>query len=459
MRFAVVGAGVGGLAAAYDLVREGHEVLLLEAADHTGGLASGFRIPRWDWSLERYYHHWFASDEHILGLIDEMGWGERVLFPWPKTAVYHEGDFHPMDAPLSSVIPGLPWVDRMPGAELVARTLRVLLFPGLSLQAKLRAGLVGFYLTMTPRWQPFEEVTAHQWLRRYMGEEAYEVLWRPLLEGKFGPHYRDVNMAWFWARVKARTPRLGTYEGGFQAFIDDFTEEIVAQGVDLHLRSPVKTIRTKGRGLEVEIDDASFTVDQCLVTTSPALLAKMSPELPSDYLEHLLSLKSMGAVVLILALRQRLSREGIYWHNLPKEAGFPFLALVEHTNYLSPRFFGGDHLVYCGDYLPPDHEYFSLTREELIERFLQALPSFNPEFEPSWVRDTWLFRTPYAQPVPPLNHSANIPDLKTPVEGLWLASMSQVYPWDRGTNFAVEIGRRAARRMLESERGTRAAGI
>ena len=157
----------------------------------------------------------------------------------------------------------------------------------------------------------------------------------------------------------------------------------------------------------------------------------------------------MGAVVLILALEHQLSESGIYWHNLPKEAGFPFLALVEHTNYLSPQFFGGDHLIYCGDYLVPDHEFFELSEDELLERFVGSLTRFNKSFKTDWIRDHWLFRTRYAQPVPPLNHSENIPDLATPIDGLWLASMSQVYPWDRGTNFAVEIGRRAARRMLD----------
>lgn len=452
MKVAVVGAGVGGLAAAFDLVNAGHQVLLFEAADHTGGLAAGFRLPRWEWSVERYYHHWFASDKHILGLIEELGWSERVLFPWPQTAVHHQGDFYPMDAPLSTLVPSLPALDHLPGAELAARALRVLLFPGLSLPAKLRAGAVGFALTLTSNWQRYESTTADKWLRQKMGEEAYELLWRPLLEGKFGPHYREVNMAWFWARVKARTPRLGTYEGGFQAFIDDLTKVVVSRGVDLRLRSPVEGISSSPTGLQVEAAGETHTVDKCLVTTSPGLLAKMTPQLPYAYLKRLRSLKSMGAVVLVLALRHRLSEGGVYWHNLPKEAGFPFLALVEHTNYLSPQFFGGDHIVYCGDYLVPDHEYFSLTKEQLEERFFDALPRFNPSFEPSWVRDSWLFRTPYAQPVPPVDHSQNIPELKTPVEGLWLASMSQVYPWDRGTNFAVEIGRRAVREMLRIER-------
>jgi protoporphyrinogen oxidase len=169
--------------------------------------------------------------------------------------------------------------------------------------------------------------------------------------------------------------------------------------------------------------------------------------LPGDYLEGLKKLKSMGAVVLILALKRRLT-DGHYWINLPKGEGFPFLGLVEHTNFVEPEHYGGDHLVYCGDYLNPDHEYFSLSQTELLARFLPALARFNPDFKPDWVRASWLFREKYAQPVPPVNHSYNIPDLATPIPGLYWASMSQVYPWDRGTNYAVEIGQEVARRAV-----------
>ena len=161
----------------------------------------------------------------------------------------------------------------------------------------------------------------------------------------------------------------------------------------------------------------------------------------------------MGAVVLILALAHQLSEEGYYWYNMPKSAGFPFLALVEHTNYLSPDYFGGDHIVYVGDYLETDHEYFQLTKDELLARFIPSLSRINKKFSPGWVSKTWLFRTNYAQPVPLVNHSENIPDIRTPIAGLYFASMSQVYPWDRGTNFAVEIGRRAASTIVADIEG------
>jgi protoporphyrinogen oxidase len=285
-------------------------------------------------------------------------------------------------------------------------------------------------------------------MTRWAGRTVYEKMWKPLLIGKFGPYYKDVNMAWMWARLKARSTRLGTFEGGFQNFADMFAHRLQELGVEIRLGVSVKSIkRDPAQGLVVDADKRQ-AFDQVLVTTSPNLLAKFSPDLPKSYLKGLLGLKSMGAVVMVLSLKHQLSEQGYYWFNLPKEAGYPFLALVEHTNFVGPEHFGGDHVLYAGDYLEAGHEYFSLTDEQLLARFMPSFRQFNSSFEPDWIKKVWVFRTNYAQPVPLLNHSRNIPAIQTPIEGLYFASMSQVYPWDRGTNFAVEIGRRAARLML-----------
>lgn len=428
---AIVGAGIGGMAAAYDLVQAGHHVTIYEAADHPGGLAAGFKEPGWDWSAEKYYHHWFQSDEHILGLIDELGWSDRVVFPRPYTVMFYKGKFYPFDSiPAAILFPGLGW--------------------GLN---KLRFGLVGLYLRLTNNWKSLERVTVDEWMRKYAGDRVYETMWEPMMIGKFGVRYaKIVNMAWMWARLKARTTRLGTFRGGFQAFADRFAARLEELGVEIRYSTAIRSIHpAEGTGLILETPEGAERYDQCLATTSPQLLARLAPGLPESYLRGLLRLKSMGAVVMVLALKHQLSPEGYYWYNLPKAAGFPFLALVEHTNFLSPEYFGGDHIVYLGDYLEPDHEYFSLTQEELLERFLPSLTRINPGFKPEWLRKSWLFRTKYAQPVPEVNHSRNIPAVRTPLQGLYFASMSQVYPWDRGTNFAVEIGRQAAGMMLADD--------
>ncbi len=424
MKVAIIGAGFGGMAAAYDLRKAGYEVTIFEAADFVGGLASGFKEPHWDWSVEKFYHHWFASDKHMLGLIEELGLSEDVIFPRPYTVLLHDGKWYPFNS-----------------------ILKALLFPGLGFGLnKIRFGLVGLYLRLTNNWKPLEKVTVDEWMRKWAGKEVYEQMWQPLVIGKFGPYYKDVNMAWMWARLKARTTKLGTFKGGFQAFADRFAEILREirewrSGWEHGLQS----IKREQDGLSI----GSEKFDKVLVTTSPNLMAKLCPDLPESYLKGLLELKSMGAVVMALSLKQQLSEEGYYWFNLPKGEGFPFLALVEHTNFVSPEHFGGDHILYAGDYLVPGHEYFSLSDEELLERFAPAFKRINPKFELDWVKKTWVFKTNYAQPVPLVNHSKNIPDIKTPVEGLYFASMSQVYPWDRGTNFAVEIGRKAARLMQE----------
>jgi protoporphyrinogen oxidase len=256
-------------------------------------------------------------------------------------------------------------------------------------------------------------------------------------------------MAWFWASFKVRTTRLGTFRGGIQAFADRFADLLRRNGVEIHLSAPVKQIAPLPEGgLRVELPGKSEVFDRCLATVSPVEMARLAPVLSAEYSKKLLDLKSMGAVVLVLALKQRLSEEGYYWYNLPKSAGYPYLALVEHTNFVSADEFGGDHIVYMGDYLDPSHEFFTLGKNEIMERFLPSLPRFNPQFTRDWIKDSWLFRTTYGQPVPLLNHSQNIPDLLTSIPGLYFASMSQVYPWDRGTNFAVCIARQVVRRMI-----------
>lgn len=237
---AVIGGGIGGLSAAYDLVRAGKRVTLFEAADAVGGLAAGFKEPHWDWSVERYYHHWFQSDQHMLGLIDELGWMDQVLFPRPVTVMYHQGKFYPFDSILAALrYPGLGW--------------------GIN---KVRFGLVGLYLRLTNNWQALEKTTVDAWMRKWAGDKVYTTMWEPMMIGKFGEEYASVvNMAWFWARLHARTTRLGTFTGGFQVFCDRLADHLRALGVGIHLNTPVSAINPRGEGqLSVSLEDGSKKV-------------------------------------------------------------------------------------------------------------------------------------------------------------------------------------------------------
>lgn len=427
MKVAIIGAGVAGLAAAYDLARAGNQVTLFEAAAEPGGLANGFKDPNWDWPLERFYHHWFQSDSDVLGLINEIGAGSKVFFPRPVTSMWHDNRAIPFDSPIAA-----------------------LKYPGISWPAKVRFGLTGLYLRYTKPWRLLEQQTVEEWATRWMGREAYEQLWQPLLISKFNEYYREVNMAWFWARIYKRSTKLGYFVGGFQHFVDLLVDAVKGSGAELYLSTPVQEISPGPEGsVAIRTGQQADEYQAAIVTVGPGLLARMAPSLPGDYLARLRNLKSMGAQVLILALKHQLLSQ-TYWLNLPASSPdkmknpFPFTSLVEHTNFIDRKHYGGDRLIYCGDYLQPDHPQMQMSKEELLELYIPSIQKVNPAFEPGWVRTSYLFREKYAQPVPPVNHSKNIPPLETPIPGLYFASMSQVYPWDRGTNYAVEIGRRAA---------------
>ncbi len=441
-RIAIIGGGLTGLTAAYDLIRnqtDGNvEITVFEAGPELGGLAAGFKgKPTWEWPLEHFYHHLFTNDEDILALTRALGLEELLEVHSPTTVLHHQGENYPLDSPL-----------------------RLLQFPKISRWQRLRVGMVLAYLKYHPRppWRYFDQVLADPWLERWMGKEGYDVIWRPMLEGKFGSHYDEVNLAWFWARIYKRTPQLIYYRGGFQAFVNGLAEQLRRDGVTLETGCAVQRIERTAQG-QFQLEFASNSTsqieamhepfDQVLSTVSPGLMRRLAPDLPATYLAQLGDLKSMGAVVVTVALRHSLLTDGAYWVNLPKQEGFPFLALVEHTNMVDPAHYGGDHLLYMGDYLAPDHRYFSLSVDELLAEFIPHLQTFNPDFRADWITGAWVHSAKYAQPVPPVGYLQMIPELRTPIRGLYFASMSQVYPWDRGTNYAVELGHKVAKLLLD----------
>ena len=431
----IIGAGFTGLTAAYHLLKQGHQVTVYEARDYVGGLAAGFKAAGWDWPLDHFYHHIFATDRDIIGLLDEIGIRERLYFPQSVSSIYYRDKIYPLT--------------REQGG-LMGIVLQVLSFNALSFFNRLRFGAVGAYVRYTPFWKSLEKVTAHRWLRKMVGKQAYEVSWEPLLEGKFGPYYKDVNMAWFWARLAARTPQLGYFRGGFQGIMEALAAKVRELGGDVRLAHHVRGIHPEndppdntGGRIRLALAAGDQIHDRVLATCSPRMFKESTPALPASYIARLDKLKSMGAVVMILALKQPVT-DTHYWINIPKREGFPFLAFVEHTNYVDKKHYGGDHIIYCGDYLPAGHEYFDLAGEDLLARFIPGIQRINPKFNREWIRDYWKFTEIYAQPVPFVNHSQNILPIQTPIPNVYMANMSQVYPWDRGTNYAVEIGHRAA---------------
>src|SRR4051794_28411237 len=230
MKIGIIGAGATGMAAAWDLTRAGHEVTLFESEPRVGGLAGGFKDEKWDWWLEKFYHHWFEPDKDILRLAEEMGVRDQIMFPRPKTSYWVNGKIIRSEiTPISALSLPLP------------------------LLSKPRFLLGGAFLKMTPSWQALEGSTADEWMQRYMGEAGYDKFFKPLLIGKFGEEYDRVNMAWMWARVKTRSVRLGIFQGGFQAFLDTLAAALKERGATIRLNTPVERIGYDGTSATVQI--------------------------------------------------------------------------------------------------------------------------------------------------------------------------------------------------------------
>ena len=432
-KIAIVGCGISGMTLAKRLRDGGFDVDIFEKEGAPGGIARGFKAEGWKDSVEFFYHHWFQKDTDLLGLISELGLRDRVKYRTPTTVMYHKGKFYPFDSiPAAIAYPGL----------------------GFGIH-KIRFGLAGVYLRLTKNWQELEKTTAKEWMTKYAGEFAYKTMWEPMMIGKFGEEYAgQVTMAWLWARIYSRTTSLGTFDGGMQELFDLFAGQLQAAGVSIHLNALAEKIEQDDNDqyrLILSSGEVREGYDKVIVTTSPQSMLGLCPQLPQNYRSQLADLKHLGAVVLCVRLNHPLSPQGYYWYNLPKNEGYPFLALVEHTNFIPKERYNNETIIYAGDYLPRGHEYFSLTAEELLEKLKPGFKRINPEFSESWIIGATKFAADYAQPVPFVNHSKSIPAMKTPLPGLYFISMSQIYPWDRGMNFAVRWANELAREIIGNE--------
>ena len=408
MRIAIVGAGFTGLTAALRLSQKGHQVFLFEKEKKAGGLAGGFKEPGWAWYLDSFYRHLFSNDLTAKNLLEEVG--VKIIWSKPKSSVLKDGQIYRFDSPLS-----------------------ILSFPHFSWPDKIRTGLISLYLKLNNHWQPFEKVAAYRWLKKFYGERVYQVIWSPLLKGKFGSFAEKIPMTWFWARIKKRTPCLGYPEGGFQSLIDKLVKEIEKNNGCFYFQKEIKSF-----------NDFGEKFDRIIFTTPISVFAKiMKEKLLPDYQKKLGQFKMMGSLNLTLNIKEKFLKDRTYWLNVNQE-GFPFVAVVDHSNFVKPDFYGKNYFLYVGGYYPVEHPFFKMSKENLLKEFLPFLKKINPEFNQSWVKKSYFFANLDAQPLFTLDYLKIIPPLKTPIKNVFLATMQQIYPWDRGVNYAIEMGERIA---------------
>ena len=437
MRVGIIGGGVAGLAAAYDLTARGHYAEVFEVASFLGGQASTF--PVGGGQLERGYHHLFVSDTSITELIHELGLGDKLVWLESKVGLYHNGRIWDFSTPMD-----------------------LLRFKPLSLWQRLRVGLWTLRLQRTSDYGKFENITARDWLSSHMGRKAYEVLFEPLLRGKFGDHYDQVSMTWLWGKVRLRVAsrgktlqreRLGYPMGSFGEVIDALADCITGQGGDVHTSAFVSQVLIEdgnATGLKVQLGREAESEerhhDVVIATTPSYVFTRLVPPMPDDYQEMLTGVSYLSAVLLILELDRPLTEK--YWLNIADDE-MPFVGVIEHTNMIDKSLYGGRHIVYISNYPDRNSELYRMEPEELLDLFAPHLRKLNPNFDRSWVQAYHHHRVDGAQPIIGRNYSQRIPSHRTPVNGLYLANTTQIFPEDRGTNYSIRMGRQVAQMVMD----------
>lgn len=423
MRIAVIGAGFTGLSAAHELVKQKHKVFVFEKDLKPGGLAIGYKEKSWEWSLEKHYHHWFTNDNSILELAKEIN--SDVIIKRPKTSVFVKNNIYQLDSPLT-----------------------VFKFPLLSFFERLRMSFVIGFLKYDPFWKSLEKYKASEVLPKVMGEKPYKMIWEPLFVNKFGTFADNISLAWFWARIKKRTPSLAYPKGGFLNFANHLVKVIEQKGGSVYFNTEILELSSKDKP-QIKfrrIGNLKFKIenyDAVVVTTPSFLFLKIAPQLPNNYKEKLGKLKGLGATNLVLRLNKPFFNDGTYWLSVC-DKNAPVMAIVEHTNFMDKNNYNNEHLVYLGNYKAPDDPYFLMTKEEMLKKFDPYLKRINPDYYKNIIGFE-LFKAPFAQPIIPVNYSKILPSFKTPLKNVFLANIEQVYPWDRGTNYAVELGQKVAK--------------
>ncbi|GBL58627.1 Protoporphyrinogen oxidase [Pseudomonas citronellolis] len=425
-RIAVLGAGPMGLAVAYQLVRDGHRPVIFEADDRVGGMTAHFDFG--GLSIERYYHFHCISDHAFLKVLDELGLADRMRWVETRMGYWYRGKVQPWGNPFA-----------------------LLKFSGLSFIAKFRYGLHAFLSTKRNDWRPLDHVEATGWIKRWVGAEAYEVLWRRLFDYKFYDYSDNLSAAWIWSRIRriGRSrynlfkEKLGYLEGGSETLLHGLRDYIQRHGGEFRLGTPAsKVVIENGKVNGVEAGGELHTFDKVVSTIPLPYVPRLMPDLPAATLDAFRSVKNIAVVCVIAKLRKAVTEN--FWLNTnDPEMDIP--GLVEYSN-LRPL---DEHIVYVPFYMPGEHPKFQEPDQAFLDKVKRYLQKINPQLTDADFLEMRASRYRYAQPICDPGYLEHLPPVELPVRGLWAADTSYYYPEDRGISESIDFGRKMARQAAE----------
>lgn len=429
---AIVGAGFTGLACAWDLAQAGKKVLILEADHSPGGLAGTFQLQD-GVTIEKFYHHWFNNDVYVPQFVRELGLEGQVVTMPSRTGMYFNGRHWRLSTPLD-----------------------LLRFKPLSFIDRIRLGLLVLQVRRVKDWKSIEHLSIREWLEPLCGKNVFRIVWQPLIENKFSVFADAVNAVWMWKKLVLRGStrdakggeQLAYFKGGFGRLADHIAQQISKQGGVVRYGTPVTGANCRdGKLYSLSTAQGEVRAKQFVFTPALSLIADMLESVtPPDWLAKLHRVKYLGNVCLVLALDRSLS--DTYWLNV-NDPGFPFVGVIEHTNFDSPANYGGKHIVFLSRYLAKEDPLWDYGDNAYLEFALSHLQRMFPELQRSWISEFKIWRAEFAQPVTERGYSNYVPDQTTPFTNGHISTMAQIYPEDRGTNYAIREGRAMAQHLLK----------
>jgi len=427
---AIVGAGPAGLTAAYELSQAGCKVSVFEQRDQIGGLARSILID--GHPVDRYYHFICAADRYLTEMVERLGIASSLRWAPGPTSYFAAGRLHPFTTPFD-----------------------ILGFSPISLLSRVRFGLQGMRARRFTQWEQIEHMTAEEWLVKSMGREAYEMIWLPLLQMKFGAEADRVSAPWIWHRIHRvitsrrsifRPDQLGYLDGGTGTLLQALAGRIQDAGGEIHVGTPVRQITEKdGRATGVATDGGELAVDAVISTVPLPALTDLLPHTAADYAHTLSEIPFLGVVCLLIRLSHKVTSE--FWVNV-NDPRAPLSGFIEHTNLNPCPELNGEALVYIPLYMPVDDPRFILDERELVASLLTGLRTLFPSFDPESVIDCTVTRDSHAQALCATHFGKRVPSIAAPVPGLFITDSTQLYPADRNISGMIDLAQQAARQVL-----------
>lgn len=411
-----------GLAVAYELCLLGHKPIIFEADNRVGGMTACFDFDGVD--IERFYHFHCTSDVDFFQILTELGLRDKLHWRKTKMGFYLNGKLNPWGNPLA-----------------------LFKLPGIGLVSKLRYGLHAFIATKRKGWGKLDQISATHWIRKWIGEEAFKILWMPLFHYKFYEYSDRVSAAWIWSRIrrigKSRynlfEEKLGYLEGGSKTFLDAISASIEQRGGLLKLNKKVQAIEIRNKKLiGLKVDDEILEFDTVISTIPVPLLPTIAPNLPSKIMEFCKNQTNLSVVCVIMKLKKKVSNN--FWVNINDEH-MDIPGLVEYSNLTQ----GEENIVYIPFYMPQSNEKFKDDDKTFILKCRQYIKKINPSFcETDFISER-VNRYLFSQPVCETSFARQIPSFQTAIKGLYIADTTYYYPEDRGISESVCLGRKLAK--------------